>query len=55
MAGITLYESRTATPQLDKHDCVAQGKAAIALQSRCRFGYHAIEVSERRPGFIHAG
>jgi hypothetical protein len=55
MAGITLYESGTATPQLDERACFAQGEAAIALQSRCRFGYCAIEVSERRPGFIHAG
>jgi hypothetical protein len=55
MASIPLYESRTATPQPDEHACLAQGEAAIALQSRCRFGYRAIEVSERRPGFIHAG
>ena len=55
MASVTLYESRTTTPQLDEHAYLTQGKAAIALQSRCRFGYHAIEVSECRPGFIHAG
>jgi hypothetical protein len=33
MAGITLYESRTATPQLHEHAGLAQGKAAIELQS----------------------
>jgi hypothetical protein len=50
-----LYESRTTTPQLVELAYLTQGEADIALQSRCRSGYHAIEVSERRPGFIHAG
>jgi hypothetical protein len=33
MAGITLYESRTATPQPHDQAGLAQGEAAIALQS----------------------
>jgi hypothetical protein len=33
MAGITLYESRTATPQLHDHSDLAQEGGAIALQS----------------------